>query len=258
MFDYIIYCFRHFLHNYIIITIKKILFYFIGIIPVYHNRKILTIHNFVKTKIISSYNNKKPRIIDDNLYKNIGLLINLFEKNNIKYWCHSGTLLGVIRHNSILPHDNDIDISVMDDQVDKIIKLNSIQNLICFYVDKKHNANNRIECGFKNIDIFIMKKCYNIITFNKTPLNWINCYFYPSEIEELIMLPFGNIKIACPSHYKPYLKRYFGQKYMTNICFKLDHMANLNLKYNNFYDILIRRYHRYGYTSGILTLNYLQ
>jgi phosphorylcholine metabolism protein LicD len=45
------------------------------------------------------------------------------ESNNITYWLESGTLLGVVRENRLLPWDNDLDISIIDRDADKLIPI---------------------------------------------------------------------------------------------------------------------------------------
>ena len=47
-----------------------------------------------------------------NLDQNFVLAINLLNKYKKKYWLCHGTLLGIIRDNSLIEWDNDIDIAV--------------------------------------------------------------------------------------------------------------------------------------------------
>jgi len=46
---------------------------------------------------------------------------NILDKNHIDYWLEGGTLLGVIRENRLLPWDNDMDISIKEDYLDKLL-----------------------------------------------------------------------------------------------------------------------------------------
>ena len=54
-------------------------------------------------------NNKKYYQNRITLFK---IIINLMEKNNIPYFIDCGTLLGAFRNNKMIPHDNDLDMSV--------------------------------------------------------------------------------------------------------------------------------------------------
>jgi hypothetical protein len=248
---YLKYCIKYYFFNYFSILIKTFLYYLIGNIPIYENKKVITIKTFVYNKINNTYNtyNNTDFLIKkhNNLYENMKILHDIFKKNKIKYWATCGTLLGLIRNNSILPHDNDIDICIMEDQIDNILFLNQIQDNIKFTYSK-----NIIRCNLSKIDIFIMKQCYNMIIYKHTPINWINEYYYINEIEEIITLPFGNYEISCIKKYDNFLIRAFGKNYLTNICLKMDCMTKVNLNYNIFYNYLIRRFHRFGYYTGLL------
>ena len=48
---------------------------------------------------------------------------NLLDDNNIEYWLEGGTLLGVIRENRLLPWDNDMDISVKEEEYSKLLDI---------------------------------------------------------------------------------------------------------------------------------------
>lgn len=61
----------------------------------------------------------------NNLKKALKLLERVtgcLEKNAIQYWLEGGTLLGVIRENRLLPWDNDLDISVKEEEYDRLLK----------------------------------------------------------------------------------------------------------------------------------------
>ncbi len=47
----------------------------------------------------------------------------ILDNNNIPYIVDNGTLLGIVRENRLLPWDNDIDISINHEYLDKLIKI---------------------------------------------------------------------------------------------------------------------------------------
>ncbi len=47
----------------------------------------------------------------------------LFDKYGIRYTLASGTLLGIIRENRLLPWDNDIDLHVFNEDIDKFMRI---------------------------------------------------------------------------------------------------------------------------------------
>ena len=57
------------------------------------------------------------------LYQMLYDVDDLFNINNIKYWIDGGTLLGAVRHQGIIPWDDDVDISILQSEEKKFLKL---------------------------------------------------------------------------------------------------------------------------------------
>jgi len=47
----------------------------------------------------------------------------MFSAAGIEYWLCGGTLMGALRHGAIIPHDDDVDLEVYEDDIDKIAAL---------------------------------------------------------------------------------------------------------------------------------------
>ena len=59
----------------------------------------------------------KNKVIAERMLQNVATI---FKNCNIDYWIEGGTLLGIRRENRLLPWDNDIDVSINQDQIDKL------------------------------------------------------------------------------------------------------------------------------------------
>ena len=47
----------------------------------------------------------------------------LFSKHDIFYWTSGGTTLGILRHQGLIPWDDDIDICIFKNEEDKLLTL---------------------------------------------------------------------------------------------------------------------------------------
>ena len=88
--------------------------------------KVDWIINFLKvttdiTKI--PHANGNLRLLQLGSAKLLNIIHIICERNNLKYWLMYGTLIGAIRHKGFIPWDDDIDICMMREDYNKLIKI---------------------------------------------------------------------------------------------------------------------------------------
>ncbi len=108
---------------------------------------------------------RKLQIADTLLLK---IFHNICQKHKINYTLEGGTLLGAIRHQGFIPWDDDLDISVLYDDYEKVVEVlrKELQgtNLILYGVDKTRFGNDTLRITHKNfdklnLDIFYAHPC---------------------------------------------------------------------------------------------------
>lgn len=88
------------------------------------NRLIIFIILLLVVLIYKSKENYINEYTPDELFNSLSYIVNILEKNNIKYWLCYGTLLGAIRNNDIIPYDYDCDLGCFVEDHHKILSLN--------------------------------------------------------------------------------------------------------------------------------------
>ena len=71
--------------------------------------------NYEYTEIAPYIKQKQLYILD--------IVVQICEKYNLEYWLDAGTLLGAVRHKGFIPWDDDIDIGLMREDYEVLIKL---------------------------------------------------------------------------------------------------------------------------------------
>lgn len=129
----------------------------------------------------------------------------ILDRANVPFFLISGTLLGCIRDNGILPHDKDLDVGVWEDSIDRDT-LNRICELSgCFEVAS--NKDKLIKLKHINgtfIDIFIHYYKDGKVYHKTSKLFWWNKPF------DLKTYTFLNQEFLIPNNYKEYLDENYG------------------------------------------------
>jgi len=134
------------------------------------------------------------------------------QASDIPYFVMAGTLLGIIRENEFLLHDDDIDIGILDDKyADKIknLLLNEGFNFYGQFGKKDESLQYRFFYSHIQIDIFFYyekNKQYYMTSFD----NKGNTYKYYWNKFQIDKLNFKNISINIPSNPEQFLETQYG------------------------------------------------
>ena len=67
-------------------------------------------------------------LVVDRVYLLAKLIKEAFASLNICFWSSGGTTLGILRHQALIPWDDDIDICIMDNEVHKLTQHNVLDS----------------------------------------------------------------------------------------------------------------------------------
>jgi phosphorylcholine metabolism protein LicD/GR25 family glycosyltransferase involved in LPS biosynthesis len=176
----------------------------------------------------------KPAIIKL-LYQMMFDIHQILVNNGIKYWVDGGTLLGAVRHQGIIPWDDDLDIGLLSKDYRKLKEIEKDFNK-CGYRLVKHWLGYKIcyknrknipdfDYSFPFMDIVSYKKeGEKIIPSLKTVReSWPNGYFEVKDTFPLVEYEFGDINVLGPKNSKPYLNRMYGKDWKKVAYRQYDH-----------------------------------
>ncbi|NEO40959.1 MAG: tetratricopeptide repeat protein [Moorea sp. SIOASIH] len=162
---------------------------------------------------------QKLKPIHWQLRQDFQFLDSLLRQHHIPYWAISGTLIGALRHEGVIPWDDDIDIEMTEADFQKLFTLKTLLNDHGFYFRKIEKNLYKISDG---IDIYIYDQ-------RRLPSEGGNPQ-YPDldEIFPLREFQFYDFKIYGPNQAETYLKRGYGQEVL-KVCRIWNHRLNVAL-----------------------------
>lgn len=169
---------------------------------------------------------KVSKKVHKKLYKQLKIIHSL----GINYWVNGGTLLGLVRHGKIIPHDDDADVGIHESECEEIF------NLLLEYckTHPKYSVWRTIH-GLKffrdgNIgtDLFTYKIINDkyVLASEQSRNCWKNDYFLPEELNEIEIQSFGKIKVKTIKNPKRYLYTLYGNDCLTHAKLYYDHLNN--------------------------------
>jgi lipopolysaccharide cholinephosphotransferase len=168
--------------------------------------------------------------------KTVGLFYTLmktvhtfFGENDVLYWLTAGTLLGSIRHQGMIPWDDDLDIAILQSDLDKLLslepKLSDLGLEICYHpsgfykiypkngktIDDHQGGSYMWKYPF--LDIFVYDNYNGKLHYASPRLReiWPNEYFLLDEISfPLKTHVFGPLEVFIPHQTTRILHRFYG------------------------------------------------
>ncbi len=162
--------------------------------------------------------------------------------NDLVYWSSGGTTLGLIRHGSIIPWDDDLDVCMKYTDKQRLLKLepslkkcgyNIVKTWFGYkvcYADRKLVKEELY--SFPNLDIFLMKEDGNkwIPAYKRVRETWAKEYYYTTQLFPLKEYSFGRFTIYGPNKTKAYLDRMYGKDWKTVAYRQYDHSKDEEVK----------------------------
>jgi len=164
----------------------------------------------------------------------------IFKRNEILYWISFGTLLGAVRHEGLIPWDDDADLEILKKDERKLLKVNyehfGYKIIKMYFGYKIYPINGQKIKGYDwtypFVDIFISDIKENTTYFvNEKQQSYDpNCNFTMENLFPLKTYKFGNIYLKGPRNANIYLEKCYGNDWHSHYYKTYDHQNEKEMK----------------------------
>jgi hypothetical protein len=164
--------------------------------------------------------------------------IELAARHNITYWAVDGTLLGCLRHQGIIPWDNDVDLCIKYDQYEMIRSIDFgefevVEQMSGFQFRARGTMMPFIDLFAYEVEpgTDMLVNCLPVhpVTHELTFYAKIGnkMVFRPEDLVDMGVLPFEDMEIPVPHHAVETVQRVYGDDAMTHLYYD-NHVENHN------------------------------
>jgi len=163
----------------------------------------------------------------------------ILDDADITYWMDGGTALGAVRHQGIIPWDDDLDIGIDKKQVSSFLKLRSKLEKCGYGIGKNwtgfkiyylnREPMDGVIWSFPNMDVFVMEymkvRGGTRITYSSGEVRgvWPRAYYEVKDLFPLRKYKFGSFWVWGAYDYRTYFKNQYGKTWNSVAYREYDH-----------------------------------
>lgn len=173
---------------------------------------VILLHFHIKS---ATFSQETLQLMHAELLDMMAIMHAILTRHHLEYFIESGTLLGSVREGNVIPHDDDIDVGVMENDKDRFYRLRPVFEQNGLFFDQTRDVlkiKRRTRCHNLFIDVFFytQKDGRYVYSEKKHRKWWPNMWFSREELFPLRAYALGDIVVTGPQNPIPYLERAYG------------------------------------------------